>query len=70
MDCNNCNSCKCNQSGLQKLSKLHYKSSEGYYIYEDFEWVFIPFEKSFNIDKLNNILSILQNLNDNQKHDR
>lgn len=57
-------------NSLEKISNFHYKSLEGYYIYEDFEWVFVPFEKSFNIDKLNIILNILQNLNDNQKHDR
>lgn len=57
-------------NNLEKLSNLHYKSSEGYYMYEDIQWVFIPFEKSFNIDQLNNILHILQNLNDNKKHNR
>ncbi len=55
---------------LEKLSNFHYKSSEGYYMYEDFQWVFIPFEKSFNIDRLKTILHILQNLNDNKKLDR
>lgn len=73
MGCNNCsNSGKCNQSnkGLEKVSNTQYKGEEGYYIYENYQWVFVPIEKSLDINKLTLSLGILQNLNDHKKCNR
>lgn len=55
---------------LKKVSNCYYKSSEGYYMYENYKWIFMPFEKSLDSDQLKNILLLLEYLNDNTKHNR
>jgi hypothetical protein len=55
---------------LEKISDSYYKSSEGYYMYENYKWIFMPFEKSLDSDQLKNILLLLEYLNDNTKYNR
>lgn len=65
MKCANCiDLCKCAGTHLEKLSDKIYRSNYGYFVYRETEWLFIPLEKEFNVDRLMNISDTLRNLNE------
>ncbi len=67
----NCPNCvtywKCNGPHLEKMSEIHYRSCDGYYLFDSplKQWVFVPFEKNFNEENLTSILETLKYLNSN-----
>jgi hypothetical protein len=54
-------------SNLEKLSDKIYKSVEGYFIYKDNEWSFLPLDKQLTINILSNIIDTLKDLNELQR---
>jgi hypothetical protein len=63
MECPNCiTPWKCNGPHLLKISEIHYKSIDGYYI-KNQKWFFIPFEKYFDEKLLIKISDTLNFLN-------
>jgi hypothetical protein len=56
-----------NHHSLEKISDKIYKSIEGYFIYKDNEWSFLPLDKQLTINILSNIIDTLKDLNELQR---
>lgn len=64
-DCPNCiTPWKCNGPHLEKITENNYKCGEGYFLFENSVWVFLPFEKNFDKESLLCIIDILSFLNE------
>jgi hypothetical protein len=64
MECPNCiTPWKCNSPHLIRASDFHYSSEDGYYLLENQQWAFIPFEKPLTSKLLIDIATTLHFLN-------
>lgn len=63
-DCPNCiTPWKCNGPHLNKMSEIHYSSEYGYFLKNNSEWKFVPFEKQYSSEVLIEIAQTIDSLN-------